>query len=319
MGLLSVLLATNRPAAVSNLVFKKTGVAVAIPDPNDPVEKDYEKLLELDDAAQEEVDKWIKDNNAFSNQGAGLSQAALSLKIEERFEPIRKAYEDFIRQHPKHSRALLAYGSFLGDTGNEGEAQQQWEKARELDPENPAVWNNLANYYGHRGPVTKAFVYYAKAIELNPKEPVYYQNFATTVFLFRKDAKEFYRINEQQVFDRALELYRKAVSLDPNNFPLATDLAQTYYGIKPPRYEEALKAWNDALKIANDDIERQGVYLHLARNQLLSGHLDEARKNRELVTHDMYKVLKERVTRNVQKAADKAKAADPAAERAETK
>jgi tetratricopeptide (TPR) repeat protein len=301
IGLLGALLATNQPAAVSNLLLRKTGMVVGAVDANDPVENEYKKLLELDDASQEEVDKWIQENQAFAAQGAGISQSALNVKIEQRFEPVRKAYEDFIQRHPKHSRALLAYGSFLGDIGDEDEAREQWEKARGLDPSNPAVWNNLANYYGHRGPITNAFIYYTKAIELSPNEPVYYQNFATTVFLFRKDAREFYNIEEQQVFDRALELYRKALSLDPNNFPLATDLEQTYYGIKPPRYEEAMKAWNYALKIANDEIEREGVYVHLARNQLLSGRLDEARKNLDLVTNDQYKVLKDRLSRNLEK------------------
>ena len=307
VGLLGALLATNQPAAVSNLVMKKTGVALEVVDPNDPVEKGYQKLLELDDAAQEEVDKWIRENHAFADQGAGLVESALTLKIEQRFEPIRKAYEDFIQLHPKHSRARVAYGSFLGDTGNESAAKEQWEKARALDPANPAIWNNLANFFGHRGPVTNAFIYYTKAIELNPNEPIYYQNFATTVFLFRLDAKEFYGIEEQEVFDRALDLYRKALSLDPTNFPLATDLAQTYYGIKPPRYEAALKAWHYALKVANDAIEREGVYIHLARNQILSGRVDEARQNLTLVTNDLYKVLKERLTRNLLKEESKTK------------
>jgi hypothetical protein len=97
------------------------------------------------------------------------------------------------------------------------------------------------------------------------------------------------------------------LSLDPNNFPLATDLAQTYYGIKPPRYEAALKAWHYALKVANDAIEREGVYIHLARNQILSGRVDEARQNLTLVTNDLYKVLKERLTRNLLKEESKTK------------
>ncbi len=32
-------MATNQPAAVSNLVTQTTGLTVNIPDPNDPVEK----------------------------------------------------------------------------------------------------------------------------------------------------------------------------------------------------------------------------------------------------------------------------------------
>ena len=64
-----------------------------------------------------------------------------------------------------------------------------------------------------------------------------------TVFLFRKDAREFYGITEQQVFDKALGLYAEALKLDPKNFPLASDVAQTYYGIRPMRLDDALKAW----------------------------------------------------------------------------
>ena len=69
---------------------------------------------------------------------------------------------------------------------------------------------------------------------------MYYQNLATTVYLYRKDAKEFYGIDEQQVFDKSLALYRKAMQLDPDNFPLATDYAESYYGIRPLRTNDAL-------------------------------------------------------------------------------
>ena len=306
-GLLGILLATNQPAAVSNLVMKKTGIAVAVANPNDPVEKEYLKLLEDDDAAQEEVDKWIKEHDEFEDKGAGTSEATLRLRIEQRLEPVIKEYEDFLQRHPKHARARLAYGSFLGDTGKEFEAAEHWEKARELDPKNPAAWNNLANHYGHRGPVKKAFEYYTKAIELDPNEAVYYQNFATTVYLFRVDAKEYFQIDEPKVFDLALELYRKALKLDPDNFALAQDLAQSYYGIKPLRAEDALAAWNYTLKVAKDNLQREGVYVHLARVQLNSGRFEDARRNLNLVTNDVYQVLKSRLTRNLAEKEQKAK------------
>ena len=147
--------------------------------------------MEADDAAQAEVDQWIRDNDAAAAKGAGVPTAELKRRIRERFAPIRAAYEDFIQRHPDHARARVAYGSFLGDLQDEDGAQEQWEKALALNPKDPAVYNNLANLYGHTGPVKKAFEYYAKAIELNPREPVYYHNFGTTVFLFRKDAMEY--------------------------------------------------------------------------------------------------------------------------------
>ena len=175
----------------------------------------------------------------------------------------------------------------------------QLELAREIDPREPSVWNNLANYYGHNGPVTKAFDYYAQAIALNPKESVYYHNFGTTVFLFRKDAMEHYQINEQQVFDKALALYHEALKFAPDDFLLASDVAQTFYGIRPPRTDDALKAWTNAFSLARDDIERQGVHTHFARVKLHAGRFDEARLHLNIVTNEMYVELKRRLTRSL--------------------
>ena len=68
------------------------------------------------------------------------------------------------------------------------------------------------------------------------------------------------------------------MKLDPGNFVLATDYAQTYYGIRPIRTEEAITAWKDVLKIASNETEREGVYLHLARIKLSAGRFDEVRR-----------------------------------------
>jgi tetratricopeptide (TPR) repeat protein len=316
IGLLSAFVAWAQPGATTHALSKSANARAALPDPNDPVEKAYLKLLDDDDTAQQEADKWIKEADAFQAKGAPFSREALQGRIEQRFAPVRKAYEDFLQLHPDHVRARLAFGSFLYETHDEDDGVAQWEKARQLDPKNPAAWNNLANHFGHRGPVEKAFEYYAKAIELSPQEPVYLQNLATTVYLFRKDAMEFYKIDEKQVFDRSLELYRKALKLDPKNFPLATDYAQSYYGIKPLRTEEALTAWNEALKIANDDFEREGVYIHLARVELNSGLFDQARNHLNLVTNEFYNVLKGRLNRNLLEKEKKATNAPVQAESA---
>jgi len=302
IGLLSALVATNPPAAVSNLVQKKTGLSVAIADANDPVERAYQNLMTDDDLAQAEVDEWIKERNRSGVAQTDVEKAALNLRIKRRFEPIVKGYEDFLNAHPNHANARIAYGSFLNDIGEEASAEAQWNKAREIDPKNPATWNNLANFYGHNGDVKKSFEYYARAMELDPTEPVYVQNFATTVFLFRKDAMEYYKITEQEVFAKAMGLYHKALSLDPENFSIAAELAQTYYGVKPPKFDdtnatrqaelkladEALVAWRVAQKLSSNELEREGVHIHFARWQINAARYDEARKSLAAVTNDLW-------------------------------
>jgi len=316
IGLLGALLSTNQVTAASNLVAQSTGVHLAVVDPNDPVEVEYKRIMEEDDDAHTEVDKWIRENNAFAEKGASIPATTLNARIEQRFDSVVKRYEEFILHHPDHARIRLAYGSFLNDTGKDYEAVVQWEKARELNPSDPAAWNNLADYYSHRGPVAKAFEYLAKAIELNPKEPVYYHNLAIIVFLFRKDSQEIYHLaDERQVFLRALELYHKARELDPENFSLATDLAQTYYYLKPqplsdPKaaaeareklHQEAMNAWLEAQKIAKTDVQRQGVSIHFARLCIGEGKFDEARKYLAEVKDPELETLRARVLRNVER------------------
>ena len=301
LGLVGALIATNQPRAVSNLIQQNAGVSVTMVNPNDPAERELTQLMAEDEAALVEVDKWIRDNNAFVAQGAGEPREALNRRILARFEPVRKDYEDFLRRYPDFARGHLAYGSFLNDIGEEDAAVAQYGKAAQLDPKNPAAWNQLANYYGEHGPVTNAFVDYAKAIELNPAEPVYYQNLATTVYLFRKDARAFYGISEEQVFDKALALYRKAMQLNPQNFLLATDYAESYYGIRPLRTNDALGAWTNALQIAHDDNEREGVYLHLARIKTAAGRFAEARAHLNGVTNAAFADLKRRLEQNLAK------------------
>ena len=299
IGLLTAVLSTNQPVAVSNLVKDATGVSVSITDPKDTAQVELDRLMLEDNAATAEVDKWIRENIAFKAKGAGESRESLNTRIIARFDVVRKGYTNLLGKFPKDERVMLAYGSFLTDIGLEDQSIDWYEKARQTNPKNPAAWNQAANYYGHNSPVVKSFEYYQKAIELDPTEVVYYRNLATTVYLFRMDATNYYHINEQQVFDKALSIYQQAEKLDSNNFELAQDVAQTYYGIKPLRGEEALKAWTNALSLATTDVEREGVHIHFARVKMALDRFDESRQHLNLVSLPYYEELKTRLSRNL--------------------
>lgn len=268
---------------------------------------EFKKLLASDDAAHAEVDQWILENKEFEKSGGGVPRTEMRQNVLRRLAPVHQAYEDFIQRHPDFEPVRVAFASFLDELGDEDGERDQLEVARQLDPKDSAVWNNLANYYGHNGPTTNAFAYYEKAIALTPNEPVYLQNYATTVYLFRRDAMEFFNLPEAQIFDKALDLYTRALKLDPTNFPLATDLAESYYGIRPLRTNDALQSWTNALTLAHDDVEREAVYTHLARIKLSIGQYDEARAHLNAVTNGMYDALKQRLLRNLNEKEAKAK------------
>ena len=284
---------TNPPAAVvsTNSIADTNAAAI---------EAEFKKIMTLDEEAQTEVDRWIRDNQKFSEQGAGVPPEELNQKIRKRFQPVRDAYQGFVKRNPKHVEARLAYASFLNDIHDEDGEMEQLMAAKEIDPTRPSIWNNLANYHGHVGDVRLAFDYYQKAIELDPNEPVYYHNFGTTVYLFRRDAEAHWRINEQQVFDKALMLYSNTMRLDPTNFPIATDVAQSYYGIKPTRLEDALVAWTNAMKIATTELERQSVHIHFARTKLSGERFAESRAHMSHVNDPLLDELRARLNRNIE-------------------
>ena len=295
IGLMSALLATNQPAAVSNLIQNQTGLTM--PVASDPAEQQLDQIMINDDATLDEINSWINTNQIPRTDTNAI--AALNKKIRSRLDVAKQGYEIFLRNHPDSARGYLAYGSFLNDIGDEDGAKVQYDNSKQLDPKNPAVWNNLANYFGEHGELTNAFTSYTEAIRLNAQEPVYYQNFATTVYLYRKDAREFYNINEQQVFDKALNLYRQAMALAPDNLVFATDYAESFYGIKPFRTNDALAAWTNALHICKDENEREGVELHLARTKITAGFFDEAQKHLDTVTNAVFAEMKNRLGRSL--------------------
>ena len=322
VGLLSALVATNAPTAISNVIQQQTGLAISVASPGDPADRALQQLMADDDAAQADVDKWIQETQDSANDKDSGRGATLRARIKERLDPIRKAYDKFLLAHPNHAKSRVAYGSFLNDLGEEAGAEEQWKKALAIDPKDPAVWNNLANYHGHNGDVKKSFEYYGKAIQLDTNEPVYLQNFAATVFLFRRDAMDFFKLTEPQVFEKAMALYRQALALDPENFLLATELAQSYYAMKPPRTDrsaaaqkalekvtlEAIAAWRVAYKLAPGDAERQGIFIHFARWQIDSGNFDEARKTLGVITNGVFASNKRALLKKI----DNRESTDPA-------
>ncbi len=261
---------------------------------------EFDKIEAADDAAQAEVDKWTRENSALKAKGGGVSDAELERRIGERFEPIRKTYDDFVHRHPEDARARLGYGNFLNDRQDELGAQAQWERALELDPNNPTIYNNLAGRYSESGPVNKAFDYFRKAITLSPGEAAYYHNFGDSLYVQRRRAAIYYAITEQAVYGRVLLLYSNALRLAPQKFVFARDLAQTYYSLKPLPFEAALGAWTNALAIAREEADREDVEVHLARVKMLAGRLAEARTQLAGVTNEACAKAKSTLLHNLE-------------------
>lgn len=112
---------------------------------------------------------------------------------------------------------------------------------------------------------------------------------------------EYYSMNEQQTIRLAQAFYQKAKLLQPDDFVLATSLAQTWYYITPFNARQARAAWEKAYEMASDDSERQGILLHYARVAILDEQFDEALQWLDQVTYSPHQKLKQQLLENLEK------------------
>src|SRR4051812_22389962 len=116
------------PAATNSAVPKTASSATTAT--NDAVRAELEQLMEDDDATLDEVDKWIRNNQAMAAKGSAEDNLELNKRIHARLDAIGKRYQDFLKHHPDNADAHLAYGTFLNDTGDEDSAAAEYEIAR---------------------------------------------------------------------------------------------------------------------------------------------------------------------------------------------
>ncbi|MED6314256.1 MAG: tetratricopeptide repeat protein, partial [Verrucomicrobiota bacterium] len=263
------------------------------------VEREFRKLLELDDKIHDEVDEWIRDNAKLAEKKVGTDPAFLKSQVRQRLKKIDVAYEAFLKRYSGHVRARLAYGSFFSDINEMDKAKAQWEKALEAAPNNPVVWNNLGKAYGKQGQISEAFRHFEKAGELAPQQPLYHRNLATLIFSYPDKAARYYLIDRANAVIKSLALFKKARALDPKNFPLATDAAMAQLGVQPFDAKAALVAWNNALNLAPDERSREGVRIHLARIHAHQGQADAARAQLDKVREIEFDELKAEILKTL--------------------
>jgi tetratricopeptide (TPR) repeat protein len=187
-------------------------------------------------------------------------------------------YAHFLNDHPRHTRAMVAYGSLLYDQHREEEGVRWWEKAIAIDPQEAYAYNALANDYGHNGHADKALQYYQKAIDLVPTEPIFRFNWATTCQMYRNESTKVYGWNKEEIFQHSLEQFRQARDLVPQDFGMATAYAETFYMMPKPDWQGAYDGWQFCLKQPLTDEQRQLVYANIARTCIRLGRIDEAKQ-----------------------------------------
>ena len=185
---------------------------------------------------------------------------------------VENRYLDFIRRYPRNAAVRNYLGGFYSDSGRAGDAYCQWRIGLRLDPGNPYLHNIIAEYFGHdAGRPDLAVAFVRRAIRLKPDEAVFFFNLATYYDVFRHAVVGEYGSLEN-VFRACLELYRRAVELEPGNYDYAMNYALTvsfspmvWRIADPTPREEKIAAWRRCLELAPDQQARLYVESQIRR------------------------------------------------------
>ncbi len=189
---------------------------------------------------------------------------------------VESAYRRFLRRHPAHTRARVAFGNFLVDDDREAAAVREWEAALAADPNSAVAHNNVGQHLLHRGEIGEGLRYLERAMELEPQSAVYYYTWASAMFAYRQDTKAQYGWGTDEITERALAAFRKARDLAPRDFTYSNAYAEMFYFTPQPNWEEAYEAWRFCLDQPLAELDRERTCGRLARVCMHLRRFDEA-------------------------------------------
>jgi len=264
-------------------------------------ESELQSIFTADNTALTEIAGWIEENKTLIRTDPARRER-LAQRIRMRLDRVRKLYIAFLEKNPDNARARAAYGSFLAHLDDQQGALRELKASAELAPFNAAVQNNIATHLGTLAVESRQYTRvgelleaYQKSIRLAPRKPLYRHNYAIALSLFQKQAAAHLKCKPREVTGEALKQITEALRLDPNNFEIAADLAETHHDFDPIPRENTLTAWQHAATLATTEDEHSWAELQMAIVNIETDHLKEAKQHLEKVNAPVYERLKTRL------------------------
>ncbi len=180
-----------------------------------------------------------------------VSQRMLDKSIEQ--------YEKITELQPDDAQAWLMLGQLYKINQDSLSAEAAYKKVLELDPENEDALIQLGLVYSDLGDRPRALETFRKAAEKRP-------SLKALTYL----AGTYEQMNR---FDLAVESYRKAIELAPENIRLKKAYAASL--LRAGKADEAMKAYKEVAEADPRDYE---AYLRLSQIYRQRGKLDKARE-----------------------------------------
>lgn len=178
---------------------------------------------------------------------------------------IQSAYESFLAHNPQHVYGLILYGKFLRRFDERARANEVFLRANRVDPNLAVVKQQIANYLAEEGLFELALPYLLAAVELEPGNAQYHYQLGELLHTYYHQFLATKAYDHQTLDALILRAFKEAVAQDPTNRDLRLRLAETYYDLHKPDWEEALHQWTGLLASAPSDREKDALQLHRAQ------------------------------------------------------
>lgn len=200
-------------------------------------------------------------------------------------------------KYPQSAAIVNGHAEFLWSVEEHARAVEKWQAAEKLDANFAPALDHLGDVAFGAGEVRKAADYYARAVRNAPNNATYHFGYANVVFLFRHELHDATHRDSDSLLDEALQHFAEASRLEPLNADYARTLAETFYVLPKPDWNEALKAWRHFYDISP---QKDFALLNLARVHMKLGNKPEARANLAEIQDPRFDRLKARLKERIE-------------------
>ena len=197
--------------------------------------------------------------------------------LERRIEELIQSYRSYLADQPNDVSAYILYGKLLRRVQEYEQAFLAFLKADELDPEVAVVKQQIGNHLAEEGKGKAALTFYLRAVELEPETATYHFALGKLIHNFRAEFIEEGIFTRDALEREMLKAFRKAATLEPENFDYQMRLGEAYYDLTSPDWKGALIHWNKLRKHAASMLQAEILDLHRARVLGKLGRAGEAR------------------------------------------
>jgi tetratricopeptide (TPR) repeat protein len=237
-------------------------------------------------------------------QAARLAEATLLARhaghedtqaARDDMEKLAHIYAQITSRYPKNAEALNAEAEYLWVIERQREAMEKWTAAESLEPGNAVIANHLGGCEIAYGTAEKAAEYFERAAKLDPENALYQYNAGNTSCIFRHQIAGA-GSDPEPLLLRALEHFKQAARIEPFNIDYARSYAETFYIMRQPDWNTALKAWTHYLEITD---QKDFAYANLARVNLKLGHKKEAGEALGMIQSEKFAPLKQHLQQEI--------------------